>query len=112
MHVTPFFLELPVCRFRRQRLPSLGISSTDRRGGARHATCILKGYSAKKGKRDHRDEEMARSLQISAATIRAHLLKRYRKSGFERQARFARFACLLSSLDGKGPRRGSATGHP
>jgi DNA-binding CsgD family transcriptional regulator len=37
-------------------------------------------------------EEMARSLQISPSTIKAHLLKIYRKLGIKRRVQLAKFA--------------------
>lgn len=39
-------------------------------------------------------EEMARSLQISPATIKAHLLKIYQKLGIKRRVQLAKFASV------------------
>ena len=39
--------------------------------------------------------EMARSLQVSPATVKAHLLKIYRKLGIKRRVQLAKFAKAL-----------------
>ena len=40
-------------------------------------------------------DEMARSLRISPATIKAHLLKIYQKLGIKRRVQLAKFASVL-----------------